>query len=393
MHKNQLLMINRQLLQPILQIKEKYPIIAVTGPRQSGKTTLLKNAFPDYQYISLEDPDLRNFAQIDPKGFLKTFAENIIFDEIQQVPHLFSYLQTVVDATGKMGQFILSGSQNFHLLQQITQSLAGRVALFKLLPFDFQELSNERLLAEDYVEAMIRGFYPAIFDRQIKPSDFYNNYLQTYVQRDVTQLLNIRDLAQFRNFLVLCASRVGQLLNLSDLAQDCGISQPTAKAWLNILESSYIIFQLQPYFENFSKRIMKSPKIFFYDTGLVCHLLGFKSAQNLNVNVIKGSLFENMIISEFMKQNFHQNQYKDFYFWRDSTGNEIDLLIPSAMQFDIFEIKSSQTINNNFFKGFKYLQQLAPDKIHKKTLIYAGNTNQTRSDYDVVAWDKIRLWE
>jgi uncharacterized protein len=384
-------MIKRQLLQSILLLKEKYPIVAVTGPRQSGKTTLLKNAFPDYQYISLEDPDIRGFAQTDPKGFLKTFSENIIFDEVQQVPHLFSYLQTVVDASGKMGQFILSGSQNFHLLQQITQSLAGRVALFKLLPFDFQELIEENQLADNYTATMIQGFYPAIFDRQIAPSDFYNNYLQTYVQRDLTQLLNVRDLAQFRKFLVLCASRVGQLLNLNSLAQDCGISQPTAKAWLNILESSYIVFQLQPYYENFSKRIIKTPKIFFYDTGLVCHLLGFKSPKTLEINTLKGNLFENMIVSELMKQSFHQNQYIDFYFWRDSVGNEIDLLIPKATQFDIFEIKVSQTINNHFFKGFKLLQQLASEKIDKKILIYGGNTNQSRSECDVVAWNLIKL--
>ena len=379
-------MINRQLVNAIVALKDKFPIIALTGPRQSGKTTLLKNTFPDYQYISLEDPDYREFAQNDPKGFLKNFSENIIFDEVQRVPHLFSYLQTVVDASGKMGQFILSGSQNFHLLQQITQSLAGRVALFKLLPFDFQELKTANLLPSDYSEILVRGFYPALFDRNIPSADFYSNYIQTYVERDVTQLINIRDIRTFRTFLVLCASRVGQLLNLNSLANECGISQPTAKAWLSILESSYILFTLPPYFQNFSKRVVKSPKLYFYDTGLLCYLLGIKESKTLVVNALKGNLFENLIVAEQKKQNHHQYQNKEFYFWRDTSGHEIDLLIPNITQFDIFEIKASETINSSQFKGMDFVEKISVDKVASKTLIYGGNDNQIRSNYTVKAW-------
>jgi uncharacterized protein len=227
-------MIQRNIITIIDDLKDKFPIIALTGPRQSGKTTLLKNRFPNYKYVSLEDPDMRDFAQNDPKGFLNTYASHIIFDEVQRVPQLFSYLQAVVDASGIMGQFILSGSQNFHLIQQITQSLAGRVALFKLLPFDLQELKAANLLPVRYEEAIVRGAYPALFDRQIPSTAFYANYLATYIQRDVAELLNVRDTRTFRAFLGLCASRAGQLLNISSLANECGISQPTAKAWLSI---------------------------------------------------------------------------------------------------------------------------------------------------------------
>lgn len=288
-----------------------------------------------------------------------------------------------------MGQFILSGSQNFQLLQNITQSLAGRVALFKLLPFDFTELKNVNLLTNDYPDILIKGAYPALYDRQIPSDVFYANYIQTYVERDAVELIHIRDLRQFRAFLGLCAVRVGQLLNISALANECGISQPTAKAWLSILESSYITFQLPPYFKNFSKRIVKSPKLYFYDTGLVCHLLGIKTDGDLVYNPLKGSLFENLIIAEFHKQNEHRYQHMDFYFWRDSNGNEVDLLRPHAMTFDIFEIKSSQTIMSDQFKGLKFLQEIAQEAVAAKTLIYGGNEIQYRSHYKVLGWNQV----
>jgi uncharacterized protein len=380
-------MIKRQLLNSINELRDKYPVIAVTGPRQSGKTTLLKNAFPNYRYISLEDLDNRTFAETDPKGFLKIYNEKVIFDEIQRTPNLFSYIQTLVDESRQMGQFILSGSQNFQLLRHISQSLAGRVALFRLLPFDFSELHNAGLLAENYENALIMGFYPAIFDRKINPTVFYANYLQTYIERDAVELINIRELRQFRNFIALCANRVGQLLNLSSLAIECGISQPTAKAWLSILESSYITFQLSPYFRNFNKRIVKSPKLYFYDTGLVAHLLGIKTEPDLISNPIKGSLFENLIISELMKQNEHQYLHQDYFFWRDSNGNEVDLLRPNtASKFDIFEIKSSKTILTEQFKGLKFLQDIATESVNMKTLIYGGNESQKRTDYTILSW-------
>ena len=379
-------MIERQILEKILFLKDKYPVIALTGPRQSGKTTLLKNAFPDYQYLSLEDPNNREFAETDPKGFLRIYKERVIFDEVQRVPHLFSYIQAIVDESKQMGQFILSGSQNFQLLQSITQSLAGRVVLFKLLPLDFTELASQNLLPNDYPDALVRGFYPALFDRDIPSTVFYANYLQTYVERDAVELINIKDLQQFRAFLGLCAARVGQLLNISSLGNECNISQHTAKAWLSILESSYILFQLPPYYQNFSKRLVKSPKLYFYDTGLLCHLLGMRTSSAFINTAFKGSLFENLIVAEFHKQNQHQYLHKDFYFWRDSNGNEVDVLIPNATTLDIFEIKSSQTIVSEQFKGLDFLQNVATNAINTKTLIYGGVENQTRTHYAVKGW-------
>jgi predicted AAA+ superfamily ATPase len=381
--------VNRDIAAVINSQKNKFPVIAVTGPRQSGKTTLLRNIFKDYQYISLEDPNNRSFATDDPVGFLKKYNDQIILDEAQQAPQLFSYIQTIVDESKKMGQFILSGSQNFQLLNNITQSLAGRVALFKLLPFDFGEMKSGKLLAEDFSEACVKGFYPAIFDRDIDPTIFYANYIQTYVERDVTELTNIRDTRQFRTFLGLCAARVGQLMNLNSLANECGISQPTARAWLSILESSYIIFQLQPFFQNFNKRIVKSPKLYFYDTGLLCHLLGLRNTDTLVESSAKGNIFENLIVAEFFKQNEHRYLHKDYWFWRDSNGHEVDLLTQNGNVLDIFEIKSTQTIMSDQFKGMSFFSDLAQNKVGKQTLIYGGKDDQDRTLQTVLGWRNI----
>nr|HPR61034.1 ATP-binding protein [Prolixibacteraceae bacterium] len=271
----------RNIAKAIRFLLGKYPVIAVTGPRQSGKTTLLKTMFSDFRYVSLENPDARKFAENDPNGFFKLYDKQVIFDEVQRVPSLFSYIQTLVDDSNIMGQFILSGSQNFHLMENITQSLAGRVAMFKLFPFDINELATEGLLNNDYLQSMLQGFYPAIYDRDIPSKIFYSNYIQTYVQRDVSELIAVKDMRLFQNFIALCATRAGQLLNLNSLANECGISQPTAKSWLSALESSYIVFQLNPYYKNFSKRIVKTPKLFFYDTGLLLHLLKISNAEQL----------------------------------------------------------------------------------------------------------------
>lgn len=381
--------IPRQIEATIRTLCDQYPILAVTGPRQSGKTTLLKNMFPDYQYISLENTNLRSYAEDDPIGFLKKYDAKVIFDEAQRAPNLFSYLQTHVDATGQMGQFILSGSQNFHLLNSITQSLAGRVALFKLLPFDFHELNRAKFLPENWKTLVFNGFYPSIYDRSIDPSVFYSNYLQTYIDRDVTALSKVQDIRAFRNFIGLCAARTGQLLNLNNLATECGISQPTAKAWLSILESSYLIFQVQPYFQNFSKRIVKTPKLYFYDTGLVCFLLGIRQVQELDNPTLAGSLFENLIVAELFKQNFHQYQLREYWFWRDSNGNEIDLLQQRGAVLDILEIKSTETVLPNHFKGLDYFANIAGANVHSKTLIYGGEESQLRSHYTVTAWRDI----
>lgn len=381
--------INRQIETKIRELLPKYPIIAVTGPRQSGKTTLLKNIFPDYRYVSLEDPSSREFAQNDPISFLKAYNDRVIFDEAQRVPELFSYLQTTVDNNREMGQFILSGSQNFHLIHSITQSLAGRVGLFRLLPFDFIELKQANLLTEDWRSTVVQGFYPTVFDRGLDPAIFYSNYIQTYLDRDVSTLTNVQDLRRFRNFLALCATRTGQLLNLSQLANECGISQPTAKSWLSILETSYVLFQLPPYFENFSKRIVKTPKIYFYDTGLASFLLGIRKPEDLNDMEIAGSLFENMIVAEFIKQNQHQNWLREFWFWRDSNGMEVDLMTKNGLKFDMYEIKSSQTVQQRFFKNLDDLSEILKEKAGGKHLIYGGIEHQQRTHYDIRGW---QIW-
>jgi predicted AAA+ superfamily ATPase len=378
--------VKRTIESSIKYYAKKYPVLAVTGPRQSGKTTMLKTMFPKYTYISLENPDLREFATTDPNGFFKYYSGNLILDEIQQTPALFSYIQTLVDASGKMGQFILSGSQNFHLMQHITQSLAGRVALFKLLPFDFDELQQANLLPDNYEEILVKGCYPAIFDREISSKVFYANYLQTYVEKDLKQLIDVRDLRQFRNFISLCAARSGQLVNLNSLGNECGISQPTAKAWLSVLESSYIVFLLQPYHVNFNKRIVKTPELYFYDTGLLCHLLKITNPQSIQLHPLKGSLFENLIVAEAFKQNDHKYLHADFCFWRDASGNEVDLLVEHNDKLSIVEIKASSTIKNEHFKGLNYFGALEGSNVKSKNLIYTGALNQKRSQLNVVSW-------
>jgi hypothetical protein len=383
------LFIARQIAPVIKAQQSKFPVLAVTGPRQSGKTTLLKALFSDYRYISLENPDTRSFALEDPIGFLNQYDQKIIFDEVQRAPALFSYIQGRVDESGQMGQFILSGSQNFHLLNSITQTLAGRVALFKLLPLDFTELKSQALLEDSYTRASIKGFYPAIFDRDIDPVVFYSNYIQTYIEKDVTELMNIRDLKVFRTFLGLCAGRAGQLLNYSALANECDISHNTAKAWLSILESSYIIFLLQPYHQNFNKRLVKSPKLYFYDTGLLNYLLGIRTSGELEENRLKGQVFENMILAEYKKKNHHLYLHRDYYFWQDSNAHEVDLLMKKSNGFSIFEIKATQTISNSLFKEMDRFEEIAAPAEVNKTLIYGGTENEKRTKYDVLSWKNV----
>lgn len=381
------MVVERFLRNGISAMLDKYPVVALTGPRQSGKTTLLKTLFPDYIYISLENPDNRSFAESDPNGFLKKYDTRIIFDEIQRVPTLFSYIQTLVDGSGTMGQFILSGSQNFHLMHSITQSLAGRVAIFRLFPFDIQELEGAKLLSDNYIENLIRGFYPALYDRNIPARTFYSNYLQTYIQRDVSELVAVKDIRLFQNFLALCATRAGQLLNLNSLANECGISQPTAKSWLSALENSFILFTLQPYHENFSKRIVKSPKLYFYDTGLLCHLLKITNSDQLLMHPVKGSLFENMMIAEYVKRMHHADNVEDVWFWRDSSGHEVDFLIQKGLSLHAVEFKSTQTIMPDLFKGLDYFDKLTGGISLTKSLVYTGTDSQQRTVADVIPWN------
>ncbi|MBL1410361.1 ATP-binding protein [Sphingobacterium faecale] len=381
--------ISRTIAKEIRERIYQYPILAVTGPRQSGKTTLLKELFPDYKYVSLENPDIRSFALEDPNGFLAQYASPVILDEVQRAPELFSYLQTIVDESGKMGQYILSGSQNFHLMKNITQSLAGRVALFRLLPLDTQELEQAGKLPANYLESCIKGGYPAVYHRGLNPTDFYANYIRTYIEKDVTELVNIRDLNSFRTFLGLCAARAGQLLNLSAMANECNISQPTAKSWLSILESSYIVFQLYPYHENFNKRLVKTPKLYFYDAGLLTHLLQIREQEELANNRAKGNIFENFVIANFQKFNENRYQHLQYYFWQDHNGIELDLLLKTANEFEVYEIKSTQTLSAGLFKNLKHFADLAEPQLVNPHLVYGGEENLIRSGVTVLSWKMI----
>jgi uncharacterized protein len=381
-------MIERNIASKLLEFTKKFPIVSLTGPRQSGKTTLLRHILPDYRYVSLENPDNRNFAIDDPNGFLKTYNEFVIFDEVQRVPELFSYIQTKVDEDKIMGQYILSGSQNFLLLSQISQTLAGRVAVLKLLPLSYAELQNSNLLSENIAVNIFKGTYPATYDRQLESDEFYPSYLETYIQRDVRNVLDIKDLRSFQTFVKLCAGRIGQPLNLSSLANDCGISSPTAKAWLSILESSFVLFTLSPYYQNFSKRLIKSPKLYFYDTGLACHLLNMTEAQQVETYYQRGSLFENAIISEIMKNRLNQAKNQTLYFWQDSNKNEVDLLEEVGDKVNLFEMKYTMTITKEHLKNLQLFRNISEIE-GENYLIYAGEIPQIRSEGKVESWKKI----
>lgn len=382
--------IEREMKDKLLERVEKFPVIAVTGPRQSGKTTMVKRLFPEKKYVSMENPDTREFAHSDPRGFLETCREGAVIDEAQRTPLLFSYIQTEVDEKKIMGQFVLTGSQNFLLLEKVTQSLAGRVALLKLLPFACNEIQH--IIPEDqsYEKLIHRGFYPAIYDRNIEPEDYFPNYTQTYIERDVRSFQNIQDLNTFQTFLKLCSGRIGQLLNISSLATDCGISQPTARQWLNILEASYIVYRLQPHHENFNKRLVKMPKLYFYDTGLACSLLSIHSSEQVLSHYNRGALFENLVISELIKNSYNAGREHNLYFWRDKNGNEIDILMEYARRIVPVEIKSGKTVSRDYFTGLNYWKKISGSN-QAGYLVYGGSEYQERSGATVLPWNRFNL--
>lgn len=380
-------MIQRHLFAKAQQLLEKFPIVAITGPRQSGKTTFSKQLKPEYSYVNLEDITNREFAKNDPKGFLNTYKNGVIIDEIQYVPEMFSYLQVFTDERNQVGEYIITGSQNFLLMEQISQSLAGRVALFTLLPFSYQEIKNSEYHYNSWEQYAVNGSYPRKITFNISASDYYSNYLSTYVERDVRLLKNITNLDLFQKFIYLLAGRVGQLFNQSNLGNELGIDNKTINAWMSLLETSYIAYRLYPYHSNFNKRIIKTPKIYFYDTGLLSYLLGIKNEQEVSIHFAKGGIFENLIITEFLKNSFNKGEHPSYYFWRDHANNEIDLLIENHPSIDIYEIKSSSTIKQDFFKGLNYFKGLnANTNAH---LIYGGTENQQRTGVEVMGWDKI----
>jgi predicted AAA+ superfamily ATPase len=381
-------MLERTLSHKLSAIAQKFQVITLTGPRQSGKTTLVKASFPSLPYVSLEEPDIRQVALTDPRGFLSNYREGAILDEIQNTPDLFSYIQTIVDEDRNV-QFILTGSSNFLLMEKISQTLAGRTSVLQLLPFSLQELEGGGISFNEYESLIFQGQYPRIYDRDIDPTDFYPAYIQTYVERDVRMMKNIGDINAFIRFIQLCAGRAGQLLNYSSLANDAGISPNTAKSWISILEASYILFRLQPYHKNFNKRLVKSPKLYFYDTGLVCSLLGIQDASQVGVHYLKGALFENQVINEIIKRDFNQGVRRYPYFWQDSRGKEIDCLIVDGEVITPIEIKSGKTISNSYFENLNYWRRLAGVSEDKGYVVYGGNNSIQTSSGKYVTWKEI----
>jgi hypothetical protein len=398
-------MIPRHLAAHILKYSKQYPIIALVGPRQSGKTTLAKALFPDYTYLSLENIDLRQYASADPRGFLKDYGTNLVLDEVQRVPDLFSYLQEIVDINQDPAQYILTGSSQFLLLEKITQSLAGRIITFKLYPLTYTELfqypqeskiedvfhirhsHREKIDSEKLYHLLWTGFYPRIYDKQLDSYKWYENYILTYVERDVRSLLNVRNLRTFENFLRLCASQSGQLMNYTNLANALGVSLPTVKEWISLLEASGLIFILPPFFENYSKRVVKTPKLYFVDTGLLCHLLSIRNIEQLKVHPLKGSIFETFIVSECFKRFYNLGEIPPLYFWRDQTGNEVDLLIHQGQSSFPIEIKLAQTIHSDFKKSIENWLQLKGNSALSGCVVYCGENSQyTQSIVPVIPW-------
>jgi hypothetical protein len=379
-------MIPRAAQLTLQQLAVGYPVVVVTGPRQSGKTTLVRAAFADKRYVSLENPDERAFALDDPKGFLARFPDGAILDEVQHSPQLFSYLQTQVDLDRRMGLFVLTGSQHFGLVSQITQSLAGRAGILQLLPFSLAELVGAGRALGTLEQMLLQGLYPPLYDRNLVPANWFANYLLTYLERDVRQLANVHNLNLFQRFVKLCAARTAQLLNLSNLATECGISQGAARSWLSVLEASYVVFLLSPHHRNFGKRVVKTPKLYFHDTGLAASLLGIQDIEHMAIHPSRAALFETLVINEFLKRRFNVGLTSNLYFWRDNVGTEVDLILEEGAGLRPVEIKSGQTVQDDFFTGLRKWLNYAQEQALEPTLVYGGDDNYTRSGIAVKSW-------
>lgn len=362
----------RQIEPSIDEAKRLFPVIAITGPRQSGKTTLVKKLFPEKPYFNLEFPDIHRIIEEDPRAFLNELEDGAVIDEVQRFPDILRYLQGIVDEKQKFGLFIITGSNQFLLLEKIAESLAGRIALFKLMPFALSEL-NEPLTRISTNELLLKGMYPAIQAKQFPAYQTYQNYYETYLERDLRNILNIKDLSNFRKFVRLCAGRIGHIINTASLSSEIGVSAHTIKSWLSILEASFLIFLLNPWYDNINKRLIKSSKLYFYDTGLACFLLGIENTNQLSRDPLRGSLFECLVISEFYKKRLNQGLDARYYFLRDNHGNEVDLLIPAGNEKKGVEVKSSQTFHKSFLKGLKFLNSIYPDTNSGNLLIYDGS--------------------
>jgi predicted AAA+ superfamily ATPase len=380
-------MIKREVSAKLIALSKQYPVITITGPRQSGKTTLCKSLFSSKKYVNLEDPETRMFAASDPKGFLSRFTNGAVIDEIQRAPELLSYLQVIVDEHKAPGEFIITGSQNILLLSAVSQSLAGRTAIIHLLPLSVFELT-EYGLSDELDEFMYKGFYPNIYNLNLNPSENYSFYISTYVEKDIRDLLKITDLNKFELFLKICASRTGQIVNFSSMGNDCGLSHNTVKQWLSLLETSYIIKLSNPYYKNYGKRFIKSPKLYFIDTGLLCYLLGIRNKGHVDVHPLKGQIFETFAFSELLKTLYNEAIDENIYFLRDTKGYEIDFILEAGIKLKSIEVKLSQTVSKDFFKNLNTVESLTGIKV-EKYLIYGGSEAIKYKDISIIPWQNI----
>jgi uncharacterized protein len=380
-------MIQREAQKELLHLATQYKAVAIVGPRQSGKTTLARLLFGDKDYVNFENPDIRLFALEDPRGFLSNYPNGAIFDEAQRVSEIFSYLQQILDESKTNGMFIITGSNNFLLQESISQSLAGRVGYLNLLPLTLDEIGSKNL---ELNTLLFKGCYPSLYSQDIEPNKWYSNYIRTYIERDVRLLKNITNLVTFERFLRLCAGRVGQLLNMNSLALEVGVDTKTIASWIGVLETSFVAFRLQSYHKNFNKRIVKMPKLYFYDTGLVAALLGIENSNQLELNSYRGALFENLIVVDFIKSRFNKAMSNNVFFWRDSVGHELDIVIENGNDLVPIEIKSGQTVTNDYFKGLNYWKKLT--NTEEGFVVYAGQEIQKRSNFlFVVSYTKMEI--
>ncbi|MBN2811289.1 MAG: ATP-binding protein [Spirochaetales bacterium] len=382
-------MIQRTAEPTLHRLAKGFPVICITGPRQSGKTTLAVKAFPDKPYISLEDPDIARLAREDPRGLLDSYKDGLILDEAQAVPEIFQYLKTAIDKDPVPGRYIVTGSHQFSLLEGVTESLAGRAAFVTLYPFSVHELKGAGITLSEPFGTLLKGFYPPVYDREVTVYDWYTNYIASYIERDVRSVINVKDLSQFQTFVKMCASRVGQMVNLSALAQDCGITHNTAKSWISVLESSGIIFLLKPYHNNYGKRLVKSPKLYFVDTGVACRLLGIKDAEQLFMHPNQGNIFESFVVAEMLKNRFNKGLNPELYFWRDNTGNEVDVVYEDGMVIRSVEIKSGKTFSAEYTSGLETWMRFSDEAPASCSIVYAGDMEMKMKGIEVKKWNSV----
>lgn len=383
-------MIEREISSHLKKLAGKYPVVTVTGPRQSGKTTLVKAAFPQKTYVNLESLEEREYAQSDPRGFFSRLPDGAILDEVQRVPSLLSYIQVIVDDSKRNGLFVLTGSCQFELMSSITQSLAGRTAMLRLLPFSLSEIGSIKKKLGGIDGILHKGFYPRVIDQDLDPAQAYGDYFETYVERDLRQLVHVRNLSQFQKFVRLCSGRIGQLVNLSSLGNDIGLTHTAVREWLTLLETSYIAFLLEPFHKNIGKRLIKTPKLYFYDVGLAAYLMGIEQSSHLHTHPLRGHLFENMIVMEALKYRFNNGLRNNLTFFRDRTGNEVDLLYSAGENILAIEIKAAETLNASLFQGLLALENTIRVPRIDKTMVYGGDREETRSGVQVVPWHRVQ---